>query len=112
MVSIRRFSSEGHDQTSSTKRLKLEKWHMLSCTTLAVERLEQILARNASSPKSAPTNMSCRRILSEENMGIRVSVIHFASASLEASPLRSVGKSTVRSTIQDVMTGEAFRNSA
>ena len=85
---------------------------MLSCTTLAVERLEQILARKASSPKSAPRNISCRRIRSVENMGIRVSVIHFASDSLEVSPLRSVGNSTVRSSMQEVMTGEAFRNSA
>ena len=112
IVSSRRFSSEGQDHTSSTKRLNLEKWHMLSCTTLAVERLEQILARNASSPKCAPTNISCRRILRVENMGIRVSVIHVASASLELSLLRSVGNSIVRSTMQDVMTGEAFRNSA
>ena len=111
-MSIRRFSSEGHDHTSSTKRLKLEKWHMLSCMTLAVERLEQILARKASSPKSAPTNISCRRILSEENMGIRVSDIHFASASLEVSVFLSAGNSTVRSTMQEVMTGEALRNSA
>ena len=85
---------------------------MLSCTTLVVDRLEQMLARNASSPKFAPTNMSCRRILSVENMGIRVSVIHLASASLEMSLFLSVGNSTVRSTTQDVMTGETFRNSA
>ena len=85
---------------------------MLSCTTPAVDRLEHILAKNASSPKFAPTNMSCRRILSVENIGIRVSVIHVVSASLEVSLFRSVGNSTVRSTMQDVIAGVAFRNSA
>src|SRR5882757_5708902 len=112
IVSSRRLSSKGHDHTSSTKGLKLEKWHMLSCTTLAVERLEDIFARKASSPKTAPTNMSCRRILSEENMGTSVSVIHVASASLEVSLFLSVGNSTVKSTMQDAMAGEVLRNSA
>jgi len=45
-------------------------------------------------------------------MGIRVSVIHFASAALELSLFRSVGNSTVRSTMQDVIAGEPLRNSA